>query len=116
MIESLKEELNKQGLEIVASTGASVYVYTGFGTSGTLLKTLTTPSSESIKALAAGDIDADGDDDIVVTTGGTNMGRIVYWRNNWGDWVSPVVMSFSIGVPIWAVDLGDASNANHRGR
>jgi len=108
--------LTKPGLEIVASTGASVYVYTGGGTAGVLLKTLTTPSSETIKALAAGDVDADGDDDIVVTTGGTNMGRIVYWRNNWGDWVSPTVPGFSIGVPIWAIDLGDASNSAHRGR
>ena len=107
---------SKTGLEIVASSVASVYIYTGSGGSGILIKTLTTPSSENIKGLAAGDIDADGDDDIVATTGGTNIGRIVYWRNNMGDWVSPTVPGFMIGVPIWAVDLGDASNAAHRGR
>jgi hypothetical protein len=108
--------LTKTGLEVVTSTGTSVYIYTGFGTTGTLIKTLTTPGGEATKALAAGDIDGDGDDDIVVTTGGTNIGHVVYYRNNAGNWVNPNVPGFLVGVPIWAIDLGDASNANHRGR
>jgi hypothetical protein len=108
--------LAKTGLEVVASTGTSVYIYTGFGTTGIIIKTLTTPGGEATKALAAGDIDGDGDDDIVATTGGTNIGHIVYFRNNAGNWVSPNVPGFLVGVPIWAIDLGDASNSNYRGR
>jgi len=106
----------RYGLEVVASSGTSIYIYNGVNNTSTLLKTLTTPNAESTKALAAGDIDGDGDDDIVATTGGTNIGHVVYYRNNAGNWVSPIVTGFLIGVPIWSIDLGDASNANYRGR
>ncbi len=108
--------LTQTGLEIVASSGVSIYIYTGGGNSGTLLKTLTTPNSEQTTTLGAGDVDGDGDDDIVVGTGGNNVGRVVYFRNNNGNWVYPNPPGFILGVKIWSLDLGDVSDSGHRGR
>ncbi len=108
--------LTDAGLEIVGASGSSVYIYAASGSTGTLRKTLNSPNSETIRALGAGDVDSDGDDDVVITTGGTNIGRIVYFRNNNGNWVYPSPPQFILGVPIWGIDLGDVSNSAHRGR
>ncbi len=108
--------LTRPEFEIVAASGTTVYIYQANGATGTLLKTLTHTAGESIKAMTAGDVDADGDDDVVWTTGGTKMGRIVYYRNNAGTWVSMEAPQFNIEANIWSVDLGDVSNALHRGR
>lgn len=107
---------SKPGLEMVASTGATVYIYQANGPTGTLLKSFTTQGGETIYALAAGDIDGDGDDDIVVGTGGTNTGTVYYYRNNAGNWVSPSPPQFLIGATIYGMDLGDVSNSQYRGR
>jgi hypothetical protein len=106
------------GLEIVASTGSTVYVYRADGITGLVKTTLTTPNTETITALAAGDIDGDHDDDIVAATGGSNIGTIVYWRNNAGSWVlpNPYPPGFTIGSPIYGIDLGDVSDSRYRGR
>jgi hypothetical protein len=106
------------GLEIVASSGPTVYIYQANGVTGILKITLTTPNSETITALTAGDVDGDHDDDIVAATGGTNIGTIVYWRNNAGSWVfpNPYPPAFSIGSPIYGIALGDVSDSRFMGR
>jgi len=106
---------NKPGLEIAASSGAVVYIYQANLQTGTLIKTLTTPGSETITAFAAGDVDGDGDDDVVVGT----TAHIVYFKNNRdnsGNWMIPNVEQWNIGVQIYGIDLGDVSNSAHRGR
>jgi len=106
------------GLEIVASAGATVYIYRADGITGTVKATLTTPNSETITALTAGDVDGDHDDDIVAATGGTNIGTVVYWRNNAGSWVlpNPYPPGFTIRSPIRGIALGDVSDSRFQGR
>ena len=106
---------NRPGLEIVASTGASIYIYRADGATGTLITTFTTPGSEAVLSMAAGDVDGDQDDDVVV---GTGPGHVFYFRNNAGVWVSPTPNppAFDIGEDILGIALGDVSNSKHMGR
>jgi len=111
------------GLEVVASTGAMIYIYKADATSGSVIITIanppgsSAPGSETIRSLAAGDVDGDRDDDIVV---GTVDGHIYYWRNNAGAWVSPTPNpdGFNLGtaIDIFDIDLGDVSNSKYLGR
>lgn len=107
------------GLEIALTYGANALVITGSGSSGTAISAaLGSIGGNTILALGAGDIDGDGDDDIVISTGGPGgNGSLRYWRNLGGStsWAS-YDLEINIGAPIYDVDLGDMSNAAFIGR
>ena len=105
---------DRAGLEIVAISGATIYIYQGTGSSsGPPIHTMATLAGQTATALAVGDVDADGnavtDDDIVVGTGDNNIGEIAYYRNIGTDGTRWIEVSVdSIGEAILDLDLGDA--------
>ena len=67
----------------------------------------------AMHGIGAGDVNGDGPDDIVV---GTST-DVWYWSNtnNAASWTSAINVA-SIGVNVYAIDLGDASKSQYVGR
>ncbi len=109
-----------RGLEIAFSADVNAYVITGdrnATSAGAVSGALAAPGS--ITAFGSGDIDGDGDDDLMIATVG---GAIRYWRNLGGatSWDrSPNGIDLEtppLNVQIYDLDLGDMSNSAYRGR
>ena len=109
------------GLEIVMSYGTNVRVISGSASIGSPIVVLTPATTATITALSAGDVDGDGDDDIVVAT--MNAGpALVYYRNldsttglTWRAYnIEPLPSGTTIGM--FDIDLGDGDKAQYLGR
>ena len=109
------------GLEIVIAYGTNVRVLSGNGGTGNSIAVLTPATSGTIQSLGAGDVDGDGDDDIVVATALAGP-ALVYYRNldpttgtSWKEYdIEPLPGGTTIG--IFDIDLGDGSKAQYMGR
>jgi len=108
------------GLELAFSTGSNAYVITGSGVYAPISGALAAPGANTIAAFGAGDVDGDGDDDLVIATGGVNIGAVRYWRNLGGGTAwdrSPEGINIdNLGKQIYDLDLGDISNSADLGR
>jgi len=88
----------------VGTSGGKVYVYDN-GT-GSWTATEVASTGVTIYDLAVGDMDSDGDDDIVIATGsGQTIGGVHYYENNDGKWTGTVVDN--CGTPVFCVAVGD---------
>ncbi len=96
---------------IVATASSVVFVRSS---NGVVFGATLTPSNGNIGALAVGDVNGDGADDVVV---GTSTGYVFFWENLGGGltWTSAVAV-FNTGAQIFTVAVGDASNAAYVGR
>lgn len=101
------------GLEVVAATSATVYLINvnGRATFGNPL----TPNRGNIQAMATGDLNGDGMDDVVV---GTSTGYVLGYYNFGGGYAwSYGVLIFNAGSQVYYnLAIGDASNYLYMGR
>jgi hypothetical protein len=108
------------GLEVVVAYGTNVRVISGNGGTGNSIFVLVPATSATINALSAGDVDGDGDDDIVVAT--ANAGpALVYYRNLGGggtSWQNFNIEPLPGGttIAILDIDLGDGNKSQYLGR
>lgn len=105
------------GLEVAVATGTQVRVYRTDTNPGTLISTTTAvPNGKQITTLAAGDVDGNGNDDVVVgTDGGSTPANLVYYRNTPAGWVAYLIDNVIMN-RIYDIDLGDISKAQYLGR
>lgn len=104
------------GLEVVVASNTLVRVFDS--TSGALLSsTDVTPNGKTITTLTLGDVDGDGDDDIIVGTDGqvNAAANVVYHRNNPGGWFR-ILINDTMFAKIWDMDLGDLNKSQYMGR
>ena len=109
------------GLEIVVASGTNARILSGNGASGAQIALITPATSATITGLAAGDVDGDGDDDVVVSTD-TSGNSLVYFRNlnpatgaQWASYnIEPLPAGTTIG--ILDIDLGDGNKSQYMGR
>ncbi len=104
------------GLDVVIAFGSTIRVLTGSGSTGTVIANSLPPMNpvDTITALAVGDINGDGPDDVMITTAG---GLIAWWANLGGalTWTGQVTV-YNIGATTYSVALGDTNNALYTGR
>ncbi len=102
------------GLEVVIAFGTTVRVLNG--NSGAVIANSLPPMSPSstITALAVGDINGDGSDDVMIATSG---GLVAWWANLGGalSWTGQVTV-YTINANVYSLVIGDTSNANYVGR
>lgn len=86
----------------VGTSGGKVYVYEN---DGSWTRTEVASTGVTIYDLAVGDMESDGDDDIVIATGsGQTVGGVHYYEND-GSWTGTVVDN--CGTPVFCVTVGD---------
>jgi hypothetical protein len=103
------------GLDIVIAFGTTARVITGGGSSGTLIANVPSMSpSNTITALAVGDINGDGWDDVMIAT---SAGLVAWWANLGGalSWTGQVTI-YNIGANVYSLAIGDTNNAQYMGR
>ena len=115
---------SRTGLEIVVASGNNARVLTGDGASGIQLALITPATSAAITSLGAGDVDGDGDDDIVLATDTPPAGlsALLWYRNGspstgtlWTAYnIEPLPAGTAIG--IHDIDLGDGNKSQYLGR
>jgi len=101
------------GLDVVIAFGTTIRVLSG---TGTVIAASLPPMNpvDTITALAVGDINGDGPDDVMITTSG---GLVAWWANLGGAlaWTGQVLV-YNIGAATYSVAIGDTNNAQYMGR
>ena len=106
--------VSKYGLQIVVSTGTTV-VFVNPASPGTTFGNPIAVTLGTIQAMATGDVNGDGVDDVVV---GTSNGYVLFYANfgNGYSWSLPVVV-YNTGAQVYYnLAIGDAANNLYVGR